>query len=66
MWLVYAFMEVTVEVAYLDATHLQFLNGIDQAEGDEARAFNDLTVIAGFGEQTLLAENWLGGAISNG
>ena len=60
------FTEVTVEVSCSGTMHLNFLSGIDQAEADEAWAFSDVTVIGGYGEVTLLAEDEQGGAAADG
>jgi hypothetical protein len=60
------FTEVTVEVPCSGTMSVHFLSGIDQAEADEAWAFSNFNVIAGYGEVTLLAEDEQGGAAADG
>ena len=60
------FHEQTVQVPCSASLHMNFLSAIDQGVGDEGWAFSDVTVIAGYGEATLLAENDQGGAVADG
>ena len=60
------FQEHTYEAPCSGSIELHFHSGIDQAESDEGWAFSDVSVIGATGEQTLLAEDEMRGALETG